>query len=360
MPRCILFAGTAYPGSNSGAIARALSRQGALVHLVDHRNFVPMVNSRKRLMRAVHFLLHRLFVREYNNKLVREIQLLQPDLVLVYKGESVEPRSLHLARKMGIRCFNDFPDVSAFTHGPRLPRCLPLYDHVFTTKSFGVRDFEHHFHLKQISYLPHGFDPEIHRPLSSRGRLADRFQADASFIGTWSPKKESFLAAVMPRNPGINLRIWGSQWEKARTPCLQPHIVGRDIMGVLYPLAIESSRVNIAILSEVRHGASSGDQTTARTFEIPACRGFMLHERTEELASFFDDGREVASFSSPEELAEQVHYYLNHEVNRERILQAGHARCVRENSADARAAVILETLESFLEPASPCRLPAEA
>ncbi len=35
-----------------------------------------------------------------------------------------------------------WPDVSFFAHGPSIPRAVPHYDWIFTTKSFGLADLE--------------------------------------------------------------------------------------------------------------------------------------------------------------------------------------------------------------------------
>jgi spore maturation protein CgeB len=338
----ILFAGTLTPGSNSGAMARALTRCGAIVHTVDQRNYLPAFHSGGRFLRGIYSVFQPVFVRQYNDKITAELRLFRPELMVVYKGESLERRSLKLARELGVVCYNIYPDVSAFTHGPRIPQCIPLYDHIFTTKSFGVRDFQKHFNVTNVTYLPHGFDPDLHRPMEVNAELARQLGADASFIGTWSPKKETYLAAVAANANSIKFKIWGAQWEKCNTAALRPHILGRDIMGTLYPVAIQTSRINIAILSEAWTGSSSGDQTTSRTFHIPASGGFMLHERTEELSKFFEEAKEVVCFGSPHELAEKVRFYLEHESDRERIRCAGHQRCVSENAMDARAGRILE------------------
>lgn len=68
----------------------------------------------------------------------------------------------------------------------------------------------------------------------------------------------------------------------------------------------------------------------------------MLHERTEELRDYFIEGEEVACFSTPEEMADKVEYYLKHENERERLRLAGHRRCVAENSLVRRAMRIVE------------------
>jgi glycosyltransferase involved in cell wall biosynthesis len=338
----LLFPGALSPGSNSGSMARALARCGPIVNCVDQGNYLPIPHSRRLFVRGIYRLLHPLFLRQYNDRVAAELRLFRPDLMVVYKGESLEPRSLQLAHELGVTPYNIYPDTSAFAYGARIPRCIPLYDHVFTTKSFGVRDFQHHFNITNVTYLPHGFDPELHRPMTVSPELKRQFGADVSFIGTWSPKKESYLAAVASWNRDVSLQIWGAQWENSSTALLKPHVMGAPLVGILYPLAAQCSRIAVALLIKAIKGAPSGDQTTARTFELPATGAFMLHERTAELTEFFQEGKEVACFGTPQELAEKVSFYLKHEAERERIRLAGYHRCVAENSMDARASRLLE------------------
>ena len=54
----------------------------------------------------------------------------------------------------------------------------------------------------------------------------------------------------------------------------------------------------------------------------------MLSERSAELEDEFDDGKEVEFFSSKEEAADKIRYYLAHDVDRERIAANGRQRCL--------------------------------
>ena len=60
-----------------------------------------------------------------------------------------------------------------------------------------------------------------------------------------------------------------------------------------------------------------------RSFEGPACGAFMLNERTEQHVALLAEDREAAYFESPEELVEKTRYYLNSDVEREQIREAG-------------------------------------
>ena len=68
------------------------------------------------------------------------------------------------------------------------------------------------------------------------------------------------------------------------------------------------------------------DGHVMRTFEVPACAGFLLAERTAEHQEMFEEGREMAFFDSPEELLEKTRYYLAHDAERRRLAEAAHRK----------------------------------
>jgi spore maturation protein CgeB len=122
------------------------------------------------------------------------------------------------------------------------------------------------------------------------------------------------------------------------------------LFGMSYAKAIQAARINVAIMSWSNR--REVDETTTRTYEIPACGGFMLHERTPELLEVYEEGKEVAGFGSPGELAEKIHYYLAHPAERDAIARAGHARCVPAYSYDNRVREILDYHQGRSAPAA--------
>ena len=63
-----------------------------------------------------------------------------------------------------------------------------------------------------------------------------------------------------------------------------------------------------------------------RTMEILASKSFQLTQRSEEQASYlFKEGQHLACFEGTNELIGQVDYYLEHELERQHIVQAGYA-----------------------------------
>lgn len=340
----VLSVGPLWRGSNAGGLFRALSRAGCLIEVVDEFYYVSL-QTRKRSTKILERILRPLQEAEFNDAIKSRIITFRPDVLLVYKGVFVQPGTLTFAKEHKCRPVLFYPDVSMTAHGTNIPKSIPLYDRIFTTKTFGIRDMAEKYGVKTAVFIPHGFDPEIHRPLKIGKEEMAIFGCDVSFIGTWSPKKEKYLSYLKEKIPAVNLKIWGDQWGKVTGDVLKTSIQGKPVVGDLYALAIQSSTINLGILSERVAGASSGDLITSRTFHIPGASGFLLHERNEESVLYFRENGEAAFFDSPEEMAEKVGQYLNDDKEREKIRTAGHKRAMNEHSLDARAGFILNHLK---------------
>lgn len=348
-PLRILAISELWPGSNGYGYVRAFRRMGHSVWVVPSERVVPSAWT-SNYLRLIRRVLEWPLVHEYNNLLVEEAQRLNPHLFFVFKGRWVQPDTLRKIKSLGTVTINLYPDVSFMAHGKYLPLALPEYDWIFQTKTFGLADLREKLKVESASHLPHSFDPEVHHPMVLDDYDRSIYECDLSFVGTWSPKKQKLLELVARSLPDIKLRIWGEQWEKAN-PSLSRWWQGRGSHGAEYAKALVASRINLAILSEVRKGASSGDLTTSRTFQIPATGGFMLHERTKELADYFQEGRECAAFGDENELVETINYYLKNEAEREKIARAGRQRALDSKYfVDNQALTVLEKFAELYVP----------
>jgi spore maturation protein CgeB len=342
----ILCVGPIWRGSNAGGLFKALGRKGALIEIVDEFYHIPL-ESRSFKAKVISKLIRPIFIKEYNIEILEKCRVFVPDLILIYKGAFVLPETLKSLKKHNVPLVNFFPDVSFRSHGSYLPKTLPLYDHIFTTKTFGIYDLKEQLGINNSSFIAHGFDPEIHRQIDQK-LIPLEFFCDVSFIGTYSPKKEKLLAKVRKSNSLINLKIWGEQWNKCTDPSLQDSIQGRQILGDLYSTAINGSKINLGFLSEQVQGASSGDLITSRTFHIPASGGFMLHERNEQSLSYYVENEEAGFFSDEYELVHQIEHFLKHSELRNKIAEKGKIRAINDHSLDQRAGVFLEIVNTYL------------
>jgi spore maturation protein CgeB len=79
-------------------------------------------------------------------------------------------------------------------------------------------------------------------------------------------------------------------------------------------------------------------QVRLRDFEAPMCGTFYLTEHQDELAEFFDIGREIETFRTQAELIDKARYYLAHDEAREKVRRAGRERAQRDHTWQKRLA----------------------
>jgi spore maturation protein CgeB len=89
---------------------------------------------------------------------------------------------------------------------------------------------------------------------------------------------------------------------------------------------VSGSKISLGFVSSSNH-----DEYSLRTFEIPACKGFFLGERTDKHRELFEEGKEAEFFGSEDECSDKIRFYLSHERERDRVAQAGYDRCVKSD-----------------------------
>ncbi len=95
--------------------------------------------------------------------------------------------------------------------------------------------------------------------------------------------------------------------------------------GEAFAIMVSKSKINLNIsLKGIRGG------TPLRVMDIMAAGGFVLTGYCEETAELFEEDKEIAMFSTPEELVEKVAYYLEHEDERKAIAAAGQQKVLAE------------------------------
>ncbi len=331
-PLRVLFLGENWYGSCARACCYALRRLGCDVSDIDIQTIQPQ--WRKISSRAMLRALSRVISDEYNSLILDTAASFKPDFVLAFKAAETRAETLQELRKQGIALYNYYPDTSAFAHRGFLAEALPEYDCVFFTKRFGERDVRDRLHLRAARFLPHGYDSELHYPQQLSQKDIKQYGCDVGVIATYTKHKENLLNELVSQYPEIDLQIWGNQWERCQAVALKKYIQASPLNGSSYAKAIRAFRINLAIMSGKVTGASMGDETTTRTYEIPACGGFMLHERSAEVGELFAEGKEIECFDGTAELVEKITHYMAHPEKREAIARAGHARCVPAYSYD--------------------------
>ena len=256
----------------------------------------------------------------FNRLLLGQVRSFQPDLLFVIKGCYVQRYLLEEIRSRGRTLLVNYATDNPFN--PRgstdqVVRAIDLYD-LYVTPTRALAPRLKAAGARRVLWVPFGYEPSLHfpeRPLDGKERM--RWAGDVVFAGLCDEDRAPFLTALA-RLQEFDVRLFGEYWN--RVPALRN--IGRGlIFGRDYRLAQGSSRIALNFIRR-----ANWDGHTMRTFEIPACGGFLLTQRTSEQLEFFEEGKEMACFSSPEEMVEKVRYYLSHEEERQRIAQAGHQK----------------------------------
>ncbi len=140
------------------------------------------------------------------------------------------------------------------------------------------------------------------------------------------------LQALAP----VGVDVWGEGWAPHVRAGI--HLRGSCDLKTQAGAVLASSRIALNLARTLSDGANM------RSFEIPAAGAFQLALYSDELASLFEDGREIVLFRTFEEARDKAAYYLAHDTERERIAAAGHERFLRDHTLDRRCRRMMELL----------------
>ena len=264
-------------------------------------------------------------VNEYNQHWLRTIVECRPDVAWLEWPKLLRLETLAQARSRLPRCrFVAFYDDNPF--GERT-------DELWQWKLFFEAVPEFDFHLvkrpsdlvdlrvrgaRRAALFVHGCYQPLFKPRQDKSKAVHQ----VSFVGTALDHRVPFARRLIASEQ-IPLQVFGNRWERTLFYHLRRDHFHPPALGQAYVDVIHDSRVSLAFVS-----SSNRDEYTMRTFEIPACMGFMLAERTPTHQELFDEGSEAEFFSSVEECADKARFYLGDEVSRSRIARAGHQRCL--------------------------------
>ncbi|MCH5262968.1 MAG: glycosyltransferase [Lachnospiraceae bacterium] len=107
-------------------------------------------------------------------------------------------------------------------------------------------------------------------------------------------------------------------------PLLKKHHKGIVDYHKQMPLVFAHSKINLNLTLRSIHSG-----IPLRMLDIMACGGFVITNRQPEIVEYFEDGRDVVTFTSVEECLDKIGYYLAHDEERRAIAAAGQQK-VRE------------------------------
>jgi hypothetical protein len=171
-------------------------------------------------------------------------------------------------------------------------------------------------------FWPPAGDPEIFHPAAGPHRH------DVCFVGANYGVRSEIVRAI--RRQGVEVVCYGHGWPNGR-------IATQDVPGLF-----AASRIVLGV-GTIGH-CTDFFSLKMRDFEAPMSGSLYLTHNNPDLHALYRVGEEIVTYSSPEECADQVVYYLSHESQAQEIARAGCERARREHTWENRFKQLLAVL----------------
>ena len=299
---------------------------------------------RRKLLGPDRFHIERVFAsaRVDNLNFMHGVEEFNPDLILVIKGETLLPETLHaVKRRAGVPLVQWCGDDPFWF--PNIVGAFGIYDRFFIADASYIPDIEKHG-SPSAEFLAHAADATVYRddiPASDEA-------TDVIFVGdsrhhmghlpeNWH--RVNVLEAVA--RAGFNLAIYGRGWESLPdTYAVRECVRGPDLLPASRVVA--AYRASSIVLNvhhpQMVHGCNM------RTFEAAACGAFQLIDDRASLAELFDPPNDIVAYGSPEELVKLIRHHLDHPAERDAIAARGRETVLARHTYPHRLADLLDRI----------------
>ena len=270
---------------------------------------------------------------------LRQIQAFQPDVVFSQNLAFFTRRELDVLRRRYL--------VVGQVASPLPPDRLVQGFHLVLTslphfvprlRALGV----------QTEFFRLGVDPRVVDRVATTGvdpRDLDHRPYDVVFVGGVNPqvhaKGTAMLTRLAERRP-VDVWGYGADALPNGSPLLERYhgeAWGRDMYR-----ALAGARVAIN-----RHiDVAEGHANNMRLFEATAMGAMLLTDAGKGLEDIFEPGREVLTYTSPDDLVEKIEHILAHDDERRAIAAAGQQRTLTDHSFARRMDELVEILQRHL------------
>jgi spore maturation protein CgeB len=267
-------------------------------------------------------------ISRIKRKFVALIKSERPDVTLLYQGHYFDRETLeeirHFTFIAGYHNDDPFGARKTMLRYRLLLPALPSYHGFHVYRSCNVEEALA-YGVPKVKILMPYYLPWLDYPRKLNGENRNRWGTDVMFAGHVENdfRVECLTKAVRLE---IKVRIYGENrfWKPALFPDVYEKIKPiKKVVGEDYRKALSGAKIAACFFSRWNR-----DQYTRRVFEIPACKVFLLSERTAEMQSLYEEGGEAEYFDTPEEFLDKAKYYLKNDTARQRIAEAGYCRAV--------------------------------
>ena len=183
------------------------------------------------------------------------------------------------------------------------------------------------------------FEPKVLSHLTAGERIFE-----VTFVGSFHSvhsSRTALLEALCVQFP--QLRIWGPginslSPNSSIRKCYMGQAWGREMYQILYRSKL--------VLNH--HGDIGPYANNLRLYEATGVGCLLMTDWKKNLNEMFEPDREVAVYRNPQECAELIEYYLEHEEERAAIARAGQQRTLREHTYYHRVNELVDIVQKYL------------
>ncbi|MEO0981629.1 MAG: glycosyltransferase [Pseudomonadota bacterium] len=291
----LLMSASRQSGRLTESYARALTRLGCEViphygaaetRLVAHAGADKIINRTAPALKR----------RGSNNRLLAQARKHRPDLIWLFKGMDIQPRTLRQLREDGhkIACLNADHPFEHYARGAgnrSVADAVALYDVYLTYSARIAGEIKARHARLRTEILPFGHELDD----AGFANIAGMKEVQrACFVGTPDAARVRTLRALSGAGVPVDVygHGWARHWRALGGARIFPAAEGED----LYPV-LRAYRVQLNLFRPHNVGAHN-----MRSFEVPAAGGVMLAPASPEHERFFEDGGEAIYFSGERDM----------------------------------------------------------
>lgn len=219
-------------------------------------------------------------------------------------------------------------------------QAIPVYDLIATYSKASIDSF-YRLGGRRVEWVPLGFDPELHQAKPESGTGPREFRdCDASFVGNYTPERESIVARLT--DSGFRIKVWGpEEWLRSAKDrvLLKKYFQGRPLFGEEFALAIRSAPLSLNPIAP-----SNFPSANMRFFEIPGCGGTAVSAACPEMEPQFPDGERCFYYRSEPDVIDVVRRLTDNPALRERVGISGREYVLANHTYRHRAIQMLNLL----------------
>ena len=205
-------------------------------------------------------------------------------------------------------------------------KSIKYIDHCFVYRK---KNIEEHLILgcSNSSLLRSYYIPEFNFYIEEN-KVPLKFRSDVIFAGHFEDdNRDSLLLYLL--NKGVNLKIYGSNWQKSihykEFLKFMPDIDELSLYD--YNLALNGSKIALIFLSKLNN-----DTYTRRCFEIPLAKSMIISEKSLDIKNNLFTENSCIFFNSKNDLFNKINYYLdNNEIRKKIAISALKKVCNRDS-----------------------------